>query len=552
MNIDLTQLQAWLSAGEDEHLEFKEAKNRYDFEELVKYCVALANEGGGTMILGVTDKRPRHVVSSQAFADLERTKAGLIERLRLRVDVATLQHPDGRVIVFSIPSRPMGGPIQYHGAYWMRGGEDLIPMTPDLLKRIFDEAGPDFSAEICPQAVLADLDPAAIGHFRAMWQRKSGNKALEAIPVAQLLADAELVVRGGVIYVALVLFGTRQALGQHLGQAEIIFEYRSSDVTGPAAQREEYRQGFFLFQDEIWHKINLRNDKQHFQYGFVMLDVPTFNEAAVREAILNAVSHRDYRLPGSVFVRQYPRRLEVVSPGGFPPGITLENILWRQAPRNRRIAEAFARCGLVERAGQGMNRIFEECIRESKPQPDFRESDAYQVALTLRGEIQDPQFLRFLEQVGQERLAAFITQDFLLLDLVHREQPIPDLLRDRLPFLVDQGLIERIGRGRGARYMLSRALYAFLGQGGVYTRQRGLDRETNKALLLKHIQDNAQEGSQLAELIQVLPALSSDQVQWLLRALQADGYVHKVGHTKGARWYPGREKIETGDIEASS
>jgi ATP-dependent DNA helicase RecG len=385
-----------------------------------------------------------------------------------------------------------------------------------------------------------------------MWQRKSGNKALEAIPVAQLLADAELVVRGGVTYAALVLFGTRQALGQYLGQAEVIFEYRSSDVTGPAAQREEYRQGFFLFQDEIWQKINLRNDKQHFQYGFVMLDVPTFNEAAVREAILNAVSHRDYRLPGSVFVRQYPRRLEVVSPGGLPPGITLENILWRQAPRNRRIAEAFARCGLVERAGQGMNRIFEECIRESKPQPDFRESDAYQVALTLHGEIQDPQFLRFLEQVGQERLAAFVTQDFLLLDLVHREQPIPDLLRDRLPFLVDQGLIERTGRGRGVRYLLSRALYAFLGQGGVYTRQRGLDRETNKALLLKHIQDNAQDGSQLAELIQVLPALSSDQVQWLLRALQADGHVHKVGHTKGARWYPGREKIETGDVEEPS
>ena len=470
----------------------------------------------------------------------------------MRVDVTTIQHPDGRVIVFRIPARPLGMPIQYHGAYWMRGGEDLVPMTADLLKRIFDEAGPDFSAEICPRATLADLDPVAIGYFRAMWQRKSGNKALEAIPVEQLLADAELVVRDGVTYAALVLFGTRQALGQYLGQAEVVFEYRSSDVTGPAAQREEYRQGFFLFQDDIWQKINLRNDKQHFQYGFVMLDVPTFNEAAVREAILNAVSHRDYRLPGSIFVRQYPRRLEVVSPGGFPPGITLENILWRQAPRNRRLAEAFARCGLVERAGQGMNRIFEECIRESKPQPDFSHSDEYQVALTLHGEIQDPQFLRFLEQIGQERLATFVTQDFLLLDLVHREQPIPDLLRDRLPFLVDQGLIERTGRGRGVRYLLSRDLYAFLGQKGVYTRQRGLDRETNKALLLKHILDNAQEGSQLSELVQVLPALSSDQVQWLLRELQVEGQIHRVGRTKGARWYPGSAEAGTNDADASS
>ena len=103
----------------------------------------------GRIILGVTDKVPRTVVGSQAFQDLERTKAGLIERLRLRVDAEEIQHPNGRVLVFQVPSRPIGMPIQYEGAYWMRGGEDLIPMTPDLLQRIFAEASPDFSAEVC-------------------------------------------------------------------------------------------------------------------------------------------------------------------------------------------------------------------------------------------------------------------------------------------------------------------------------------------------------------------------------------------------------------------
>src|SRR5712691_4497569 len=87
MTVSVEQLQKWLDAKEDEHLEFKEAKTNFHFETLVKYCVALANEGGGKMILGVTDKLPRLVVGSQAFADLERTKAGLIARLRLRVDV---------------------------------------------------------------------------------------------------------------------------------------------------------------------------------------------------------------------------------------------------------------------------------------------------------------------------------------------------------------------------------------------------------------------------------------------------------------------------------
>src|ERR1700679_1097600 len=97
------QLHRWLAAKEDEHLEFKEAKANFHFEKLVKYCAALANEGGGSIVLGVTDKRPRRVVGSQVFTDLERTKAGLIERLRLRIEADEITHPDGRVLVFTAP-----------------------------------------------------------------------------------------------------------------------------------------------------------------------------------------------------------------------------------------------------------------------------------------------------------------------------------------------------------------------------------------------------------------------------------------------------------------
>jgi ATP-dependent DNA helicase RecG len=138
----------------------------FHFEKLVKYCAATANEDGGTIILGVTDRPPRKVVGSQAFLDMQRTKAGLIERLRMRVDAEEFQHQDGRILVFQVPAHPIGMPIAIDGAYWMRGGEDLVPMTPDRLKRIFDESGPDYSAEICSGAALEDLDPVAIEHFR--------------------------------------------------------------------------------------------------------------------------------------------------------------------------------------------------------------------------------------------------------------------------------------------------------------------------------------------------------------------------------------------------
>ncbi len=323
-----------------------------------------------------------------------------------------------------------------------------------------------------------------------------------------------------------------------LPHPEIIFEYRSSDASGPTQQRKEFRQGFFSFYDELWKLINLRNDIQYFQSGLFVLDIPTFSERVVREAVLNAVSHRDYQLGGSVFIRQYPRRLVIESPGGFPIGINEQNILDRQSPRNRRIADIFAKCGLVERSGQGMNLMYELCIQESKSTPDFANSDQYQIVLNLDGEVQDPRFLQFLEKVGRETLKLFSTTDFLLLDHIHRERKIPEHLRKRLQSLVEMGIVERFGRGRGVKYVLSRRYYKMAGEKGTYTRKKGLDRDTNKTLLLKHVKENRENGSRLKELMQVLPALSRGQVQTLLRELKAVGLIHLTGKTSAALWYP--------------
>ncbi len=542
MNERVQQLEVWMHAKEDEHFEFKQASRRYDFEELVKYCVAIANERGGVIVLGVTDRPPRSVVGTQAFGNLERTVAGIIERVHLRINAEEIIHPNGRVLVFHVPSRPIGMPVHYKGRYFMRAGGSLAPMLPDMLKRIFDESAPDYTAEICPKATLDDLDSDGIEDFRNRWMDKSGNENLRTGDAQHLLSDAELLTRDGLTYAALILFGRRDALGRLLPQAEVIVEYRSSDVTGPAQDRYEFRQGFFSFYDKLWQIISRRNDRQHFQDGLFMRDIPTFNEGAVREAILNAISHREYRLGGSVFVRQYPRRLEIVSPGGFPPGITAENILWEQSPRNRRIAETLGKCGLVERSGQGMNRIYETCIMESKPRPDFARTDAYHVSLTLHGQIQNPEFLRFLERLGGERLRSFATEDLLVIDHVFREEPVPEAIRSHLPKLVDSGIIERVSRGRGTRYVLSRQFYGFIGKRGIYTRKRGLDRETNKTLLLKHISENDRSGSRFPEVAQVLPGLSANQIKSLLKELKEESRIECVGRTRAGVWHPCRRK----------
>ena len=531
----IPEIQWLLEAKEGENVEFKRAENSFEFDELAKYASAIANRGGGYVVLGITDQRPRQVVGSRAFVQPERTRAGLMEQLHLRIDFHLLEFEGKRVLVFDVPPHPVGVPIQFKGIAWWRVGDSLVAMPMDEMRAIFAEAGHDFSADVCKEASIEDLDPAAITAFRRRWVDKSGNAALANLPSEQLLRDCEAITEKGITFAALAMFGTRPALGRLLGQCEVIFEYRSTEASGPAQQREEFRAGFFAFYDRLWELINLRNNKQHYQDGMFVLDVPTFDERVVREAILNAVSHRDYQLGGSIFIRQYPHRLVVDSPGGFPPDITLDNILDRQSPRNRRIADILARCGLVERSGQGMNVMFELSVKQAKALPDFRGTDRYHVQVTLNGMVQDPKLLTMMERIGQETLQWFNTGDFLVVDHIRREQAVPEVLRDRLPRLLEMGVIEKVARGK---FILGRRYYAALGKKGVYTRKRGLDRETNKELLMLHIRENAEVGSKMEEFYQVLPGLHRSQIQVLLRELKAQGRVSSQGVTRAARWYP--------------
>ena len=523
-----------LAAQEGEQVQFKEAKRRFDFEEAAKICCALANCGGGMLVLGITDKRPRRIVGSEAFPQPERQRKSLMEKLDVMVDFRELYDDDKRVLVFEVDKRPLGLPVQVNGVAWWYDGDSLIPMPETVRRRIYEESGVDFSAMICSQATMSDLDESAIEAFRDRWIEKSGNKRLATLSQEQLLRDAAAITDDGITYAALVLFGTREALQRLLPQAEIVFEYRSSEASGPAAQREEFRVGFLACYDRLWELVNLRNDKQHYQEGFFVLDIPTFNERVVREAVLNAVSHRNYQMSGSVFIRQYPDRLIVESPGGLPLGVTVENILDRQSPRNRRIAELFALCGLVERSGQGMNLMVELSVKEAKALPDFSGTDDHFVKLTLNGIILDKRMLSVIGQIGNERMESLATADFLVINALYHDMVVPEHLRSRLGYLAEMGIVEQISR---SRYVLARSLYSAVGQSGVHTRKVGLDRETNKELLLKHIRESGGAGAPFKELRQVLPSLTDRQIKLMLYELRDSGFIYSEGKTRAMRWH---------------
>lgn len=535
MTITTQQFEEWLDNNENEHLEFKKAQDSFSVDDLLRYCCALANEKGGKLILGVTDKKPREVVGSQAFLNLDKTKEQL-SYLALRIEIDEFNYHGKRVLIFNVPTRPLGIPKKIKGVYWMRRGESLVEMTEDVLQSIFKESVADFSATYCKEATFNDLSPEAIEEFRKRWVQRSGNSSLNQLSSIQLLRDAELVYESNITIAALVLLGRKTSIGKLLAQAEVIFEYRSKESPGPANQRIEFRDAFFLYYDKLWEVINLRNDLQHFQDGLLMRDIPTFSEGSIREAILNAISHRDYQSPGSVFIRQYPDRIRIESPGGFPPGITPENILDCQLPRNRRIAESLSKCGLIERSGQGVDRMFEEAIKQGKNAPDFLGSDSYSVKLTLDGKVNDINFLKFLERASQKKNQIFSASELIVLDLIHKNKIITnEHFKQIVSRLKDEGLVESAGRGK---FLLSRNYYEIAGKKGVYTRRRGLDKETNCQLILKHIRENAQTGSKLKELMQVLPSLSMGQVQGLLKQLKKRNKIQKKGVTNAALWFP--------------
>jgi Predicted transcriptional regulator containing an HTH domain and an uncharacterized domain shared with the mammalian protein Schlafen len=177
--MDYSDVMLLLSRNEDEHIEFKEARSSFDFDKLVDYSVALANERGGLIILGVSDKKPRRIVGTQAYADgISIIQEHLIAQIQLRIDVEEIICLEGRVLVFHVPSRPLGVPKKGHGRYLMRSGEALTTMSDDMVKRIFDEAEPDYSAEICHKAAWEDLDVDSMEEFRRRWAASSGNAAI--------------------------------------------------------------------------------------------------------------------------------------------------------------------------------------------------------------------------------------------------------------------------------------------------------------------------------------------------------------------------------------
>lgn len=382
--ITLDRLNSWLNAKhETEHLEFKEAKHQYDTTKLIHYCVALANENGGYLILGVTDKVPRQVVGTMAFPNLGETKSMILRALHLRVEIHELQHANGRVLVFEIPARAIGQPVHYEGKYLMRAGEELVPMSPDQLRKIFAEGKPDFLSLDASKQIDADEVVAALDIQTFFELIKLPLPATRDGVLTRLISEKLIHERNG------------QYVITNLGALLLAKDMRQFD----SLQRKTVRMVKYKGKNKIQTERDLIGQKGY-AVGFEGListinnqlpmnevigqalreEVRMFPELAIRELVANALVHQDFEeAGGSVMVEIFSDRIEITNPG--QPLIPTERFVDEYKSRNEKLADLMRRTGICEEKGSGIDKVIFNTELYQLPAPEFRVNPVHTTAV---------------------------------------------------------------------------------------------------------------------------------------------------------------------------
>ncbi|MBN2595415.1 MAG: putative DNA binding domain-containing protein [Marinifilaceae bacterium] len=547
-----------LKESEDK-VEFKAAEHNYPFaggshtsqEERRKcflgYIVAFANEGGGMFVLGMADKMPHDVVGS----DFGEGKLGALEdetyaRLGIRVRMEELYEDGKRVLVVHIPGRPVGKMLKFEGVPLMRIGESLRNMSDEEMFAILSEQEPDFSAKICEGITVADLDETALRTLKEKYARKQNNPGFIQLSNEQVLSDLRLIDNGKLNYAALILLGKREALQQRLPQCKTIWEFRNSDSQIHHDTRTIVETPLFIAIDEIWYLINqpTLNKKRPVQSGAYIFDLYDFNEAVIREAILNAIAHRDYTITSEVVIKQYPNKIIINNPGGFPKGVTIDNILTvSSTPRSRIMTEVLEKTGLVERSGQGVDKIYSITLSEGKPEPDYTKSDIFQVSLCLQTEIVDKAFHIFLSQYqNSDKEPKLGVEQIIALSKI-RDTHFQKLNPVVVSQLENVGLIQKVS-GHTNRYTLSKEYHQLLNE-SLKVGKRYIVKEVEQLLLA--LQGNALKVGELEETLS--DSLSRNQIKYLLQKLMEDKILKVDGKLKGAKYsIIGKNKDLRGDV----
>lgn len=532
---------------ETEVVEFKEAKNSYDFTKLGKYFSALSNEANlkrrqhAWLVFGVENKH-FHVVGSNFRPnrkDLDSLKGEIADKTTNRitfVEIHEVKLPDGkRVVMFQIPAAPKGIPVAFDGHYYGRDGEELSPLNIEEIERIRSQsASEDWSAGIIADATLDDLDAKAIAVARENFKSKFQAKATEVDSWDDItfLNKAKITIKGKITRTAILLLGKEES--EHfINPAEAKIRWLLKDAKGNDKDYAIEGCPLLLAVDKIYSRI--RNLKyRYLKDGTLFPDeVDQYEPYTIREALNNCIAHQDYTKGGRINVVEMDDQLIFTNLGSFIPG-SVERVVKDDAPeeqyRNKFLASAMFNLKMVDTAGGGIRKMFIYQRERFFPLPDFDLSES-KVKVTITGKVLDIDYARLLAQNKELSL-----DELIMLDKVQKKVKLTEAEEK---YLRERKLIE----GRKPNYYISLRIAQKIGQKAEYSKNRAFDKKYYLDLIEKAIKEHGfVERNDVDELLWVkLPEWMNEKqkkvkINNLLAELRRKGRIRNEGNDAKPKW----------------
>ena len=528
--------------------EYKNLKNSFCGDEkndVISYVSAIANMDGGDLVIGVHDKTLEIVGTDTYNYDKQKAILRLTERCvnlsteDLYIDEFITDDTNRKVWVIHIPKHLPKRPVFAHNKAWQRIEDSLVEMTTERMSTILDEpifSETDWSAQIVSDATIDDLDEVAIAKARMMFKKvhsRIPEAEVNAWTVETFLSKCGIMKNGGITRAAIILLGKYESAFK-LRPAVVQVTWTRRDEKQDVVDYEHFTVPFILTVDEILSKIENLTMRE-MPGGTLFPDtMKQYDDYTIREALHNCIAHQDYTMQQRINFVENPTYLYYSNAGSFIPG-TLENALTNEEPqayfRNECLCRAMVDFNMIDTVSRGIKKMFNEQWRRHFPMPDY-EIDAKnrKVSVRIYGNEINKQYTNLLKTNDSLTL-----WDCISLDAVQKGRTIHE---DVAQNLLNRGLIE----GEAPNYTISLGIAKATNQLQGYTKQKGLDKEKMKQMILQYLKNAGTDGAKRDSIYEyikdVMPQVKTHEQQLrllgdILSALSVD----KLIYAKGRIWF---------------
>lgn len=519
--------------AESEVLEFKQTLA--EMNEAGEVVSSFLNKRGGKLQFGV--KNNGVVVGLKSIG--ERTITDISQKVfdnispRCIFDIEIVELKGKVIIEISVQESPTPYHTYKNRPYIRIGNTTKIMPQSEYQRRLmsYQNIQSDYSASLVEGVKITDLSRDAILELKTRLKSSARYTVnIDSLSTKQLLKDLLLMRNDKLTIASLVLLAKEDSLYNFFPYAEIRYGYKANEQEIRNQDTAIFKGGYLTYYDEVWEKINNRNLSISIPLGMRIIERKAFDEVSIREAVNNAVAHRDYTIKETSFIFQLPSKISIKSPGGFPEGITVENIIDETKPRNKLLADILFKCDIVEQFGNGVNLMYQNQLSVGKSPPDYSKTTDHNVILRLDGTINDIEFAKYVIRVAESIDKELNDEELIILNKIKRGLKIdeePVVLR-----LFNLGLIEKAGYGK---YMLSKQYYVDTNQKATYTKIKGITKNTQKELILQHLR-NFDDGARKVDFSELFKhELTSSQIDWLLKSLKKDQKVYFDGKQRSSK-----------------